>query len=246
MQDRYAGDIGDYGKFGFLQALERAGLSIGINWYYTRPDKPNQKHEDGRYRIAPKYFECAPELASALHEISVREGTGRSVEALEQAHLLKTALYYREPVGLKDKRCEWHKEALDKLQSAKTVFLDPDNGLLAKSVGRNSQKSVKYVFDDEIQDYLRKGQAVILYHHRLHKKAELYFTEIADRIGAFSNEFHLQIMSLTFPRCSVRDYFIICPGGRYVDQIKEAMESMLNSAWEQKGIVTQAGLKQTG
>jgi hypothetical protein len=35
MQDRYAGDIGDFGKFALLRALEGAGLSVGVNWYKT-------------------------------------------------------------------------------------------------------------------------------------------------------------------------------------------------------------------
>jgi len=33
MQDRYAGDIGDYGKIALLKALQTQGLSIGVNWY---------------------------------------------------------------------------------------------------------------------------------------------------------------------------------------------------------------------
>lgn len=30
MQDRYAGDIGDYGKFGLLKALQAEGFRLGI------------------------------------------------------------------------------------------------------------------------------------------------------------------------------------------------------------------------
>lgn len=239
MQDQYAGDIGDYGKFGFLQVLEGTGLSIGINWYYTGLEASKQKQQDGRYRIAQKYFECAPKLATMLYEISVQEGIGRSVKALEQARLLKTALYYRNPVGQKGYRSLWHKAALERLESADVVFLDPDNGLLAKSVGRNSKKSVKYVFEDEILSYLLRGQAVVFYHHRPRQQAKLYFSEMSDRINAFSRECYPQIMSLTFPRHSVRDYFVICPDGRCAVQIRKAAEFMLNSTWGQKGIVTQ-------
>jgi hypothetical protein len=36
MQDRYAGDIGDYGKFALLRALASEGLSVGVNWYSIR------------------------------------------------------------------------------------------------------------------------------------------------------------------------------------------------------------------
>lgn len=35
MQDCYAGDIGDYGKFALLRELCKQGLSIGVNWYKT-------------------------------------------------------------------------------------------------------------------------------------------------------------------------------------------------------------------
>lgn len=38
MQNRYAGDIGDFGKFGLLRALRGSGLSIGVNWYLV-PDE---------------------------------------------------------------------------------------------------------------------------------------------------------------------------------------------------------------
>jgi hypothetical protein len=33
MQNRYVGDIGDFGKFGLLRFIEDTGLRIGINWY---------------------------------------------------------------------------------------------------------------------------------------------------------------------------------------------------------------------
>jgi hypothetical protein len=51
MQDRYAGDIGDFGKFGLLKALEQTGLSVGINWYWTEPKRKEIWQEDGKYRM---------------------------------------------------------------------------------------------------------------------------------------------------------------------------------------------------
>lgn len=32
MQDRYAGDLGGYGKIALLKALQAQDLSVGINW----------------------------------------------------------------------------------------------------------------------------------------------------------------------------------------------------------------------
>ena len=61
MQDCYAGDIGDYGKFVLLRELNKQGLSIGINWYKS-DSIVSEKQNDGKYCI-PEY--CAaydPEL----------------------------------------------------------------------------------------------------------------------------------------------------------------------------------------
>ena len=32
MQNKYVGDIGDYGKLGLLRKLRAAGVTIGVNW----------------------------------------------------------------------------------------------------------------------------------------------------------------------------------------------------------------------
>ena len=57
MQDRYAGDVGDYGKLGLLKCLEKHGFIIGVNWYrIATPDTEKKKdgtymHDDGKYLI---------------------------------------------------------------------------------------------------------------------------------------------------------------------------------------------------
>lgn len=35
MQNRYTGDIGDFGKLCLIRVLQLAGLSISVNWYLT-------------------------------------------------------------------------------------------------------------------------------------------------------------------------------------------------------------------
>ena len=46
MQDRYTGDIGDYGKLGLLRCLAAAGLRVGVHWYRTSDEDHN---EDGKF-----------------------------------------------------------------------------------------------------------------------------------------------------------------------------------------------------
>ena len=91
MQDRYAGDVGDFGKLGLLRKLEQFGLSIGVNWYLTYPTSKEQKQEDGRYTDILRFARCDQQLADVLCSIS-GSGLNRSVWALEQSNLLKTAV----------------------------------------------------------------------------------------------------------------------------------------------------------
>ena len=69
MQNRYTGDIGDFGKLGLLRQLSRTGLSIGVNWYLT----PDETHNgDGRhigYLKNDAFRACDEQLWSALGEI---------------------------------------------------------------------------------------------------------------------------------------------------------------------------------
>ena len=48
MQDRYAGDVGDFGKLGMLRRIAATGLKVGVNWYLTF--KPEEHvNEDGKH-----------------------------------------------------------------------------------------------------------------------------------------------------------------------------------------------------
>ena len=50
MQNRYVGDIGDYGKYSLLKALAGSDLSLGILWYLNEAEEENG---DGRYTTYP-------------------------------------------------------------------------------------------------------------------------------------------------------------------------------------------------
>ena len=67
MQNKYAGDIGDYGKLGLLRFLHAAGLTVGVNWYLT----PDEDNTDGIFTEYPKYRHCDEPLYCVLQQIAV-------------------------------------------------------------------------------------------------------------------------------------------------------------------------------
>ena len=230
MQDRYAGDIGDYGKFALLRTMEAQGFTLGINWYRTET-AGFETHEDGRYRIPERFEACDPALAAALNGV-FDDAPGRSVQKLECAGLLNCRLFVHDFVPRSSsERLDWHRHALKHLENCDLVFLDPDNGLNVDSVKRGSRKSVKYVWQDEIAAYVSAGKSVIFYNHRPRKKPEAYFPAYSARLALLGKPIHV----LTFPRRSVRDYFIIPASPKHEKRICAAMQSMKEGPFRQTG-----------
>lgn len=242
MQDRYAGDIGDFAKFGLLKALLSEFCSLGVNWYKAEPpesewdkDTGTFHHEDGKHKISPKYFACDEPLASALREIS--ESNVRSIARLEQAALLDPGktVYYHEVISVADRR-QWHNNALQTLAPCEIVFLDPDNGLNVKSVGKGSEKSVKYVWDAELGDYLRRGQSVVFYNHRPRKKPEIFFPEFKERLLGIEEVQNKSVSVLTCPKGTVRDYFLIAANEEHAVRIFSALHKLIEGPWGKMGL----------
>ena len=234
MQDRYAGDIGDYGKFALLRAMEAQGLTVGVNWYLSKT-LPSEIHDDGKYRIPSQYEKLDPGLSAALNRIfDLRED--RSVLALEQAHLLATNLFVNEAVPREtDQREAWHQKALTKLADCDIVFLDPDNGLNVKSVKPGSQKSPKYGWLHEVSDYIASGKSVIVYNHRPRKKIESYLAECAARFSSDPVLSGKRFSVMTFPRRSIRDFFIIPASQTHEERIRQALQSLLDGPFGRSG-----------
>lgn len=211
MQDRYAGDVGDFGKIGMLRKIAESGLSIGVNWYLTyKPEEHN--NADGKhisYLNNNLYKGCDDDLLKSLNNIA--NGT-RSVAALENANLIPNAYYYSEVLRPgSDKsflRAEWFRNSIEKLMKSDIIFCDPDNGLIVKSVSKKSNKSDKYILHNELRSYYKEGKSVVFYNHRCREKEEVYLKRFQtlkqcnDLIGA-------EWRGLKFVRGTIRDYIFI-------------------------------------
>lgn len=229
MQDRYAGDIGDYGKFGMLRALAAKGLSIGVNWYLLDTPQQELSVNDGGKLIPSGVDSCDSELAKALRSVSL--SPERSVRLIEDANLIPGACYYSSRLSVGN-RAAWHADALSALAGTALVFLDPDNGLLVKSVGRRSAKSPKYAFYEEVARYIARGQSVVVYNHRSRKKRDVYFGEICAKLKAEVP----RACDITFPKGSVRDYFAISANPEHARFIREAFVGMVHGVWGDAGM----------
>ncbi|MBL8064424.1 MAG: hypothetical protein JNM34_01065 [Chthonomonadaceae bacterium] len=166
MQDRYAGDVGDFSKFQLLRAVSRmSGAPLGLSWYLF----PDEEHNsDGRhlaYLDKLEYKASEPELIQALSQIPKQ---GRSVTNLERAGILPdTTLFFTEQIPRKggSERASWFDRSRQALSSAQVIMADPDNGFVPPSVTPGSSKYGKYIVDGEVADLLEISPLVIVYHH---------------------------------------------------------------------------------
>jgi hypothetical protein len=220
MQDKYAGDVGDFGKFILLNELLKVSgrqLRLGVNWYrVTRPEKSNNdgrhvSYLDPKNTNAARFQTCAPGIYSKLR--SLVEANNRSIRALERSMILpQDTIFFSTPLpyGSKElakriiERDNWYLESADKLRFADVLFLDPDNGIQTERVRKTQTRSIKYALVDEVCGFARVCDLLVLYNHRDHTPIEQYlqkFTTVHKQLGQSTG-----LRILHFKKISARDY----------------------------------------
>jgi hypothetical protein len=165
MQDRYAGDIGDFGKFGLARAVG-AGRRLGVGWYLTTGEFEN--NNDGKhvsYLEKPERFRYLdPGAFDALRTFYKLHTAGtlpRTVASLESLALLENTIYFSEHVPYaRASRDEWAQRLTTTLRDAEVIFLDPDNGIEGSSLTH------KHAAIAELSALRTKGRVVIVYQHQ--------------------------------------------------------------------------------
>ena len=170
MQNRYVGDIGDFGKYGLLRHMTGMGetsplddpLRLGVVWYLFPGEPPEEPGKgDGKfidYLCHPtakerKLIECDPFLYDKLHKIVIDENDRRVVRVQESGILPSDTAYHDHSLSYepresgdtrKLRRAEWLNSALAATAKADVVFLDPDNGITEtiKPLHKNGPKYV--------------------------------------------------------------------------------------------------------
>ncbi|MCR9165153.1 MAG: hypothetical protein ACE37F_37045 [Nannocystaceae bacterium] len=174
MQDRNAGDVGDFGKLGLLRHLVRgpAPLRLGVLWYRV-PDESGNNDGGHIYYLAAEakqhahLWACDPPLAQALGAL-IASGT-RSIAALERAAGLPADNCFHDvpldlagvPVVDRSPTCAARfASAVRAVEGADLVFLDPDDGQEAKNATLGQAKIVQDARYDDLKALTsRKGSA---------------------------------------------------------------------------------------
>lgn len=76
MQNRYSGDVGDFGKFGFLRHL-CDGRTLGVVWYLYPDERGNGDGGHVDYLDDNQYRECESVVAAMASWLSTTASRGR-------------------------------------------------------------------------------------------------------------------------------------------------------------------------
>ena len=242
MQNRYVGDIGDYGKYGLLKFIcNSANLYLGINWYLVEPEELGEEdNSDGKkikYLSKPKdYRKYDPDLFDELKNIMM--SNTRTVYEVKKHHILilqKQPIFYDKLLSYRGKkniearktaRDLWLEESLQRLKECDIVFFDPDNGIKPLKTKEYRKKGIKYVFREEAEKYYDLGKSLIIYNHNSREPKKKYqerFNFIKDIIG------HDNIPCLRFHN---RDYIFVLQL-EHRNKIEKALSEFLETGWNE-------------
>lgn len=234
MQDKYVGDVGDFGKYGLLRSLcmgsaSSAQLKLGVLWYLanSKIDR-NAREKDGKhisYLSKQGYEECDPTLFRAigciarnpaLFQISDVKGTyrryegnfGAGIRAIETVLPSGTKCFGEEiPPSSGDGRSQWFERAYMQLEKRDIVFLDPDNGIFLGGNGAPA-KAGKYVLPGEIETLWKHGCSLVIYHHLGRKDShDNQIKRISGELSKLTEG--ASIWGLRYRRGSSRAFFVV-------------------------------------
>ena len=250
MQNRYAGDVGDFGKFSLLRALcESSNNKLGVVWYRF----PDESHNgDGRhtdYIRNPQYSACDKKLVEYLSKVVTGE---RSIIHLEKLNILPdNTVYFSEPLdfhvtyttqtkthkaGRRNGRQQWLNDAVKTVSQCNIVFVDPDNGIEIPSIPNIHQmKSGKYTYISELQELFSNKDACVIYHHlNMNEPHEAQLHHRAKQLKNAITGVHA-VFALRFWPYSPRAFFVCTSKGNTEttrNKIKNYFNGLCGFGWD--------------
>jgi hypothetical protein len=246
MQDRYVGDIGDFGKYGLLSFISKETmLKLGVNWYLTETSVKEIKKDDGKfinyllydtkYRSnTSKYYvdqlkNCDKDIYEKLQRIIIKwldEGKDpnfRHVQLIQGHNILPSDTLFYSKILKNADREQWHQNGIECLSQSNLVFLDPDNGIIAYKK-TNSSKHVCY---EEIEEYFKKGFSLAIYQHA--DRTKIFEDSIKEKTKKITELLKIcsnQIISLRYKRGTARAYFLVMQK-EHSSSIRKAVNSFV-------------------
>ena len=204
MQNRYVGDVGDFGKHGLLRFLN--GATGPSAWAGFPPRRyvvshARQTHARGmainrdgdhltylcrtRRESKSEYRDCDPELWEGLRDLVLRDA--RCVHCVQEEQVLPPDTLYHATIleyqrgsnrdARRQARQLWWDGAMTATQDADLIMMDPDNGT-GDPAAMYQAEGPKFMYLPDLSAVWNAGKSLVTYQH-IHR-----IGEAADQIRA--------------------------------------------------------------
>lgn len=245
MQNRYVGDVGDFGKYSLLRWLTngrglRKPLKLAVAWCLF----PDEGHnEDGRhiaYLRREDFRVLDPHLHDVLKDIIL--SNNRRVVEIEKSSLLPdNTIFFRactcsketirgDPDAREAYRRSWLQNCLEATSGCELVFFDPDNGIEIASVNKRHPKAGKYIFWDEFLTFAHRGQSLLIYHHLNRTKPVAEQVKILGHALRERLPAGFEVQPLIFRRGSCR-VFWLAHTDDLAERFRSCIQQMMAAGW---------------
>ena len=246
MQNKYVGDIGDFGKSCLLRTLQGGDLQLAIVWYLNVNDEQNSDGNLTKYPLNenlkftdPLQQELRGKLQTLINNGERTVQAVRKSEIFPQNTVFQNTVFIEEPVPSKDcvlklreeKRDEWCRRSSEQVEKSDSdlVFLDPDNGLACTTTSNRRITGAKYVFPDELEAFCQHGKSVILY-QRPHLSAK-HEDQINDHLREVKTITGRECYCTRFRRQQARFYFIFPANTGANKMLRSRLDKFLDGSW---------------
>jgi hypothetical protein len=241
MQNRYVGDVGDYGKYALLRVLcQPEPINLAVIWCLFPDESFNNDGRHISYLLDQGFAQLDVSLHAALADIVFQ--SRRNIAAIGDSGCLPAStVFCADPISALDAmqarprerlryRAEWLEACLHRTRKCELVFFDPDNGLEIASIPKHHPKGGKYIYWDELAQFWRRGNALLVYHHlnrtitaakQVEALTERFTVEFADA----------KIIPLVFRRGSARVFWLVHRGDDVGCKLERRAANMLSGGW---------------
>ncbi len=251
MQDRYAGDVGDFLKLGLLRWLAAPSPflqqhRLGMVWFrgadeHHNADGKHVAYLDPSTRAGQDLRPLDSDLYDRLRGM-VAAGN-RSVAGLAACGALPTGtLCFDQVLSFADlastdraarivRRERWFHEAMVAVDPCSLVFVDPDNGLRRDdhSVPSHRNLSEKHTYLSEVGRLLDRGQSVVAYHHA--DRSEPVAEQAESRMADIQEQLGVEPLAAVRASRGTTRFFMVIPHPQHRSDLEHRLGALQQTRW---------------
>ena len=257
MQNRYAGDLGDFLKLGLLRWLVAPTVDapphrLGVVWYLAPDESHNAdgKHVaylDPQSAAGRQLRPLDPDLYDRL--AAMVAGGERSVAQIEASGVLPAGsrtfgevlqfgdLKPSATAARVERRRAWVRGALRATADCSVVFVDPDNGLRRSDhpMRPHRSKSEKHAYLDELGGFVERGQSIVAYHHA--DRSATVPIQAARRMADAAEELGVEPLAAVRASRGTTRLFLVVPAPAHREHLRSRLHDLERSPWSDELVV---------